>query len=595
MTYKLKQLNASVNRFICILISIIALGTSHAFAQRHYAIGSVTDPDISKLIENGTYFCLSFNGYTLGYVGNTGTNKDKFPYKCIAVEGEPRIFTLVTVSNPKKSSETLTCLATFIDGECYYLYFVNGNEWYMSTSLEYVSSQQRLVSVDETTGKLYIFGNPGWSSSEGSRRYLYITANGELGESDGPAEWEKPELSSYEKPQIEFVPIYNSTLKGKNNKINSATDKGDMDVDRAHVFVGVVVKSVWENSEATGVPNGFLSEEKITDAIESEIVSSGYAYSEDDPLRGILYVDMKTYLNKVDQATTSPWSEFDKKTADNCLYFMPKLSEREGFDNFVSDNTSCADIIIKDRQPFFNPMEFDVNKDNKVSYTRVITGGDESTEVTQGSLILPFAITLEEGSACGVTFYDLGEVAASDEPNNQTYNVSATPVATTSTEANKPYHISVSAGPALYTIEQTGATIAATPDSHRHIEGGSQDMSLYMGGWTACGNYCGESSLNADNKYFYNSGYFWLSSNQKNYSDILVGPFRAYFNSSVPSGVKIKINLEEYDATTRIDVVKQDVDNLIIHNLRGEAISADSIGNLSRGIYIVNGKKVVIK
>jgi hypothetical protein len=73
---------------------------------------------------------------------------------------------------------------------------------------------------------------------------------------------------------------------------------------------------------------------------------------------------------------------------------------------------------------------------------------------------------------------------------------------------------------------------------------------------------------------------------------ISIAPFRAYFTLNKASGARNFINLNFGDETTEISQVKdgQFINEGIIYNLRGQRVS-----NPAKGLYIMNGKKVIIK
>ena len=75
-------------------------------------------------------------------------------------------------------------------------------------------------------------------------------------------------------------------------------------------------------------------------------------------------------------------------------------------------------------------------------------------------------------------------------------------------------------------------------------------------------------------------------------SKVTIAPFRAYFTLDKASGARNFINLNFGDETTEISQVKdgQFINEGIIYNLRGQRVS-----NPAKGLYIMNGKKVIIK
>ena len=75
-------------------------------------------------------------------------------------------------------------------------------------------------------------------------------------------------------------------------------------------------------------------------------------------------------------------------------------------------------------------------------------------------------------------------------------------------------------------------------------------------------------------------------------SEVTIAPFRAYFTLDKTSGARNIINLNFGDETTEISQIKdgQFENENIVYNLRGQRVS-----NPAKGLYIMNGKKIIIK
>ena len=101
------------------------------------------------------------------------------------------------------------------------------------------------------------------------------------------------------------------------------------------------------------------------------------------------------------------------------------------------------------------------------------------------------------------------------------------------------------------------------------------------------GTFTGENLTNANSNA-------WVVSNNNLYnvdSDVTVGAYRAYFTVETASGVKaLNFNFDAVDAIGAIDNGQLTLDNAEIFNLAGQCVN-----KAQRGIYIVNGKKVLVK
>ena len=137
-----------------------------------------------------------------------------------------------------------------------------------------------------------------------------------------------------ETPNIEIVPIYTSTMKGKQHKVTNISSDGN-DLDKKHTYVGVKVTAVKDASVSTAY--NALTAEDIYTALKTKLSSADYANQiyAGDPLRTVLYVDMSS-LSTVTIANTTTMGNYKTETADNCLFFMPQGFAATGLANVVS-------------------------------------------------------------------------------------------------------------------------------------------------------------------------------------------------------------------------------------------------------------------
>lgn len=180
------------------------------------------------------------------------------------------------------------------------------------------------------------------------------------------------------------------------------------------------------------------------------------------------------------------------------------------------------------------------------------------------TLVLPFASTIPTG----VSAYKLSYTAGADKVN-------ATEVETT-LPADTPVLINAAEGPHKFVSTATVST--ATTGSGTPTVGAL--VGTYADNTSAEGNYV----LYADDTHeigFYKAG-----------TDVTIDANRAYLKADGGSLSRLSIAFSD-DETTGIDsVVKQDTktaDN-VYYNLSGQRVA-----NPSKGLYIVNGKKVIIK
>ncbi len=195
-----------------------------------------------------------------------------------------------------------------------------------------------------------------------------------------------------------------------------------------------------------------------------------------------------------------------------------------------------------------------------VTLTRSIAANKWST------ICLPFDMTAEQVTATFGADVNLATLTSGDA---STLNFSTA----TTIEANQPYAIKVATDFASATID--GVTIKTGTTTQT------------VGDWQFVGNYTKDTAI-PENSYFFSNNKLYKAADGTN----KVQPFRGYFtytggNSPAPA-LSIAIDGE----TTGITDVKSKVFDVRsdYFNLNGQRVSQPT-----RGLYIVNGKKVIIK
>ena len=192
-----------------------------------------------------------------------------------------------------------------------------------------------------------------------------------------------------------------------------------------------------------------------------------------------------------------------------------------------------------------------------VTLKRGITADKWST------IVLPFAMNATQVTNAFGSNVKVAELTSGDASNlNFTTR--------TAMEANKPYAIKVASNFTTATI--SGATIAdATPTQN-------------VGDWKFVGTYT--SKAIPQGSYFFSNNKLYKAADDTN----TINPFRAYFTyTGVSSAPSITFSVD--GETTGIKVIDNGqwtIDNY--YNLNGQRVDTPT-----KGVYIVNGKKVVIK
>ncbi len=420
-----------------------------------------------------------------------------------------------------------------------------------------------------------------------------------------------------EKPNIEIIPIYTSTMKGAQHKSSISSDGNEL--DKTHTYVGVKVTAVKDASASTSY--NALTAEDIYEALKKKLSSADYANQiyAGDPLRTVLYVDMSA-LSTVTTANTTTMGKYKTETADNCLFFMPQGFAGTGLGNVISkmaDGTyrSFGDVRLYDQQPFYTPYAFNTGT-YKAIYERegTVKGETVKAKVRNMAAVLPFDISLDgaghpyldgnDQSTSYITFHNitgsgkLTGVRKDSDGKPLTYAVVASPVDSKLASANTPYYVTVDKDhDAGFTFNIPGANFASTASvAGTTIE--NEKMSSVNGNngnWTAHGTYCGGTVAKADNLWYFSKDLFWKSSLLKGFTVVNVRPFRAYYTTTDQTKeAKAAVVYDDSEiVTTGITNVKGETAHTgKVYTIDGRYVGT-SLEGLAPGLYIQDGRKVV--
>lgn len=426
-----------------------------------------------------------------------------------------------------------------------------------------------------------------------------------------------------EVPVVTLKPIYTSTLKSQNHKNSSIASDGDTMSD-AITFIGVEVDSNVDE----GTKQGYLTSKQVVDAIKTAITTNtqDIEYSSEDPLRGVLYIDM-IKLSGVDNSQFT--QEFHNSTADNCLYFMYENFHRENVVNVVAKTAdgyeAVSNIVVSDQQPFYSPYDFTTGS-YTATYERegTVQGQTVKATVKNMAVVLPFDVKLDgyghlktasDAIDNTVTYHNItgsGELTnvRPGDAGELTYAVVAEPATDGTAEANTPYYVTTTSDGFTYKI--LGAQFRATTDT----------LTRTNGSWKAIGTFSGAQPTKADNLWYFAKNYFWKSSNLKNYNCVDVRPFRAYFTTTdQTSSVKATVVFSGDDvvstgigsvnagnqlyisvANSAITATADNASDLTVYTLAGQLVAKAKLSagesrtvSVQKGVYIVNNVKVVVK
>ncbi len=369
----------------------------------------------------------------------------------------------------------------------------------------------------------------------------------------------------------------------------------------------------------------------------------------------VLYLDY-TNLYSVLVESKERMAEMKNQLNPNCLIFFP-VRTAYNEDNYVQKTLSggfraCKNIVLTDKQPFYSPYNISVPTENYAAYTREITH-EMNGKATLATLVLPFSIALSDGvhsnDFCSLRLYQMqgedGMTADKEEgANGKDFWTLAkfNPVDDELTQPNTPYLVEVQS-PSIkdnetFVIQQYGSDVSATV-ADETVAGNYMNDDYTFTGETANGTINGDThtfthygsysgkKLQKDGGWFYFSqGKFFNSKNLSyKYDHVYVYPFRAYFAHQASPHAKLMAGFNvtfDDPLVTGIGSVTKDSDrsgvqltagrgslsikayetvNVVVYSATGATMFRSNLTAgesktiaLSPGIYVVNGKKVII-
>ena len=240
----------------------------------------------------------------------------------------------------------------------------------------------------------------------------------------------------------------------------------------------------------------------------------------------------------------------------NLTIFLPEGTKGVGADEKnVVVGTTASSLSLADGNDWGVTKDFTAAA---VSYDRVFKTEDNYVQ----SFVLPFGFTVPAGT----TVAELSSVNGD--------NLVFKPVATT--EANKPYLLVTTDGEFINKL--TNVQVKATTGA---------DLTTTVGAVSHIGSY---TAQNVANVYGYANGKFVKANTGS------VKPFRTYVKvagaqgaAPMAFGVNIEGTVTGINNATTAATAKE-----AIYNLQGVRVSGD-LKHLTKGVYIVNGQKVVVK
>ena len=317
---------------------------------------------------------------------------------------------------------------------------------------------------------------------------------------------------------------------------------------------------------------------------------------------------------------------------------------------------SCGNIIFTDKHPFYAPYDIDVNAANYASYERKITvvNSVEYGKSVNATIMLPFTLKLDENGIHYNRDYNgnfINDVSFSvktlqsekcmeytDSPYGNRIDYAENyahfvPFTEEMTKPNAPYMVHVKEAPddptCLFSAIQYGAEIKATEGMNAtdytysgDVATGTLDVECTF---TPLATYAGSKLDKTGNYFYFAKNWFLCSQNIVTSAYLYVHPFRAFFEytgttqarrfgiifgentggataietaaqTTTPNGLSVSTLNGGLEISASVTTVVR------INNVCGEAVANVAIKggetksvHLPSGIYVVEGKKVVVK
>ena len=435
-------------------------------------------------------------------------------------------------------------------------------------------------------------------------------------------------------PAVELTPLYGTTCY-------------DGDAELAHY--GVKITTINEDGNTV---EGYLTSEQIATAINNKIAEAGISASQ------ILYVDASELLNVYQP---DKLKELQANLGKNALLYLPQYttlaSNNCATKTLAGTFTSCSNIILTDKHPFYAPYDISVSASDYVKYDRMMTvvNSQEYGQSANATIMLPFTLNLDENALHRNLDYNGNPVndvtftvktLQTDNCMSYTNEPAGNPIdyyenyahfvdyTGTLTEANKPYMVHVENAPAetscLFTALQYGATIKATSgmngtDYTFNGDNATGTLANTVCTFTPKASYAGNKLDKTGNYFYFAKNWFLCSKNIVSGPWLYVYPFRGYFmyegsTSASRFGIVFDENNKQTDGIEntltgdnsngisvstgdRAIIIAAPADTTIrITHVGGSVMTKLSLKageqqtvSVPAGIYIVNDRKVVVK
>ena len=447
-------------------------------------------------------------------------------------------------------------------------------------------------------------------------------------------------------PNVKFTKVYDNTLyRDKDGKVQTGSFYGvevtakDADGKAGYSSSATIFKIIDAAVKGTEEAADVTETETVDGTTTTKKIGSYEGKASDlTSSKQLIYLDFSKLAGvyQITDAEHSDMPAFSATNAANCLIYLPKGSSASN-DNVAAMSedgktfTAVADVVLTDMQPFYSLYDVQVLPTRQATYQRGITK-DSYGNAQHFSIIMPYQLKVVNGihtNVDGTTF-----TVHSMQPTNAIALVDGSAYAympalseVTTTTPNMPYFIQMPSEVAenTITITQEGTLIKATKSSTEGAEAVTYNSNYTLTGprstgsvnvndgtakgeytFTPTGTYAG-IEVPKDDKIFYFANNEFVNSVDYKYAGgkIKFAPFRAYLATTGSRMTPMIHNMEVVfgenpnSETDGIDMLAVPVDvdmNAPVFDLQGRKM-ADGLkdAHLAKGIYVINGVKVIVK
>lgn len=504
-------------------------------------------------------------------------------------------------------------------------------------------STNNAVVADDTNKQMFLFTadetryNIAPTTKEQHFAYAYYYTNIKL------------QMSDYT-PVVEWKKIYDKTL------YHNGTD-----AKASEAMYGAYLKtsemSGYDNDYTHRTKYGYLSLSKIMEAMQAKLGGANAPSS----LKQVLYVDnsdLFSVVSSADPNTTGAvtLAQFRASLAANALIYLPYNAATWASMNHASSAsgvavsgeytyldqyykkpksfTSDANLILKDRNPFYAPFDIQLSADKYATYARELTyNGKGSTSYVP--VVLPFALTLNGsgkhidplGNTQGIADFEVYEMkdngftydesTATKHPINYNY-IAKTRFTLAEGNASKanngymlklPYQI-VNNNVSLIINEK--ASLIVSSERLQLTNGGSPTNLLFatrtvtttkgtdVSNFTEYGSYAGVTiANNAENAdvFYFSINRFLALKNTKN-TKVYLHPFRSFYKfgttvSTLSKIGEIEMAFDDIDENTTTGINDVAEEATLIVKTDKQVIMAKARQTTALSIHTISGQTIV--